>query len=305
MDTGARGIIAGVRLAFATAFATLLFAFAPARAEEPVYVNWTALLPALPSEAGNSGGPQPHCRKGTMRCVRRTIRRLSARERHFGCDHRAVFATTYRVLTQVMQRTMRADPNFFRDRRGIVFQVALFSEIYFRTLKAYRLGKEVPPAWSIALDAATGGDYQGVTDMLLGINAHVQNDMPFMLAAITLRDAEGRSRKDDHDAENAILDDAFSDVVHEVSDRYDPLTATETWRLSPASDYVLEMVRLWREGVWRNAERLVNAKTPEERQAVADQIHQQAALSARMIIASTPAPPGYRAQRDAYCRDQL
>jgi hypothetical protein len=283
----------------------LALAVPAARAEEPVYVDWTALLPAMPSEAGNTGGPQPGCRKATMRCVNRTIRRLRARQDHFGCDHRAVFATTYMTLTQIMKRTMKADPKFFRDRRGIIFQIALFSDIYFRTLKDYRKGREVPPAWQIALDTAASGDAQGVTDMLLGINAHVQNDMPFMLAAITLRDAKGRSRKDDHDRENRILDDAYDEVVARIARRYDPLVEQETTGLYPASDYVMEMVKVWREGVWRNAERLVNAKSDQEREMVAESIHQQAATSARFIVALTPGPPGYRAQRDAYCNDQL
>ncbi len=273
-----------------------------ARAAEPVDVPWTTLLPALPSPNGTTGGPQPRCRSGKLRCVRQTIRRLAARERHFGCDHRAVFATTYKTLTQVMLRTMKADPAFFYDRRGIVFQVALFSDIYFRTLTRYRLGQPVDDAWKIALDAAADGDVQGAGDMLLGINAHVQNDMPFMLAAITLRNAKGHSRKDDHDAENRILDDAFDEVAREVGRRYDPLATTILVGGSPVTDvFGAELVKTWREGVWRNAERLVNAKSAEERTQVADSIHLQAAVTAQSILAAARMPPGYRATRDAYC----
>ncbi len=275
---------------------------APARAAEPVNVPWTTLLPAMPGPNGNSGGPQPRCRSGKLKCVRETIGRLAARERHFGCDHRAVFATTYKTLTQVMLRTMRSDPKVFYDRKGIVFQVALFSDIYFKTLKRYRLGKPVDEAWKIALDAAGDGDVQGAGDMLLGINAHVQNDMPFMLAAITLRNAKGHSRKDDHDAENRILDDAFDEVAREVGRRYDPLATTILVGGSPVTDvFGSELVKLWREGVWRNAERLVNAKTAQERAQVADTIHLQAAASAQAILAAARMPPGYRATRDEYC----
>jgi hypothetical protein len=94
--------------------------------------------------------------------------------------------------------------------------------------------------------------------------------------------------------------------VREVARRYDPLTAWETYNLSPATDlFGVELVKLWREGVWRNAERLVNAKSDAERAQVAEQIHQQAAITADSIQASTQGPPGYRAQRDAYCKDQI
>lgn len=280
----------------------LLTTLALAVAAEPFNVPWTTLLPG---PAGGKGGPQPRCRKATLSCLSTVIRRLRARQDHFGCDHRAVFATTYLTLTRVMRRTMRADRHFFHDRRAILFEDALFAAIYFRTLKRFRLGRSVDPAWRIALENAAGGDLQGAGDMLLGINAHVQNDMPFLLAAITLLDREGRSRKPDHDAENRILDDAFGAVVRRVSGRYDPLTALERHDLSPATDvFAIELVKAWREGVWRNAERLVNARTAAQRRSVADTIREQAGATAQLIVVATQGPPGYRATRDAHCAEQ-
>jgi hypothetical protein len=285
--------------------AALAAAPAPARAEEPVYVDWTTLLPAMPGGAGAEGGPQPGCRRASMRCVDSTIRRLRRVRNRFGCDHRAVFATTYMMLTQVIKRTMREDPRFFRDRNWIIYQVALFSRIYFRTLRDYERGRPVPPAWRIALDVATKTDHQGAGDLLLGINAHVQNDMPFMLAGVTLRDPRGRSRKDDHDIQNRVLDDALDEVVRELARRYDPLISLQTTSITPASDvFGIELIKTWREGVWRNAERLVGARGDAERAQVAASIQQQAAATAEMIAAGTHGPPGYRAQRDAYCEGQ-
>ena len=72
----------------------------------------------------------------------------------------------------------------------------------------------------------------------------------------------------------------------------------------PADDVAgLEIVRQWRENVWRNAERLVNAKTDAERARIAADIQSYAADWARGIAA---APfPGYRATRDEYCAQQL
>ena len=293
-----RGLLLGVVL-------TLAFA-APAAANEPVFVNWTQYLPAMASPSGNTGGPVPHCRKATLKCFDWVIRGLRSRRDRFGCDHRAVFAQTYLKLTQVMLRTLRHQRHFFRDRRALIYEDVRFAQIYFNTLDLYAAGKPVDPAWQLALDHATSGDWQGSGDMLLGINAHVQNDMPFMMAALTLRDSKGRSRKQDHDAENAILDDAFDEVVKELARRYDPLIALETYDLSPATDvFGVELVKIWREGVWRNAERLVNAKTDADRAQVAQSIHTQAEATARMMEPGLMGPPGYRATRDAYCKDQL
>jgi hypothetical protein len=62
-------------------------------------------------------------------------------------------------------------------------------------------------------------------------------------------------------------------------------------------------VRAWRELVWRNAERLVNAKTDAQRANVARSIESTAALTARLIAAVRV--PGYGATRDRYCAEQL
>jgi hypothetical protein len=279
---------------------------APASASQDPNPPWPQLLPPRPLTDTTQPGPTPRCHKATMRCIDDTIRKMRKLRAGFGCDHRAVFATTYLELTKVMRSTMRKDPKFFKQKRALIFEDVSFANIYFKTLDTYAAGQPVDPAWQIALDTAAGGDGQGAGDMLLGINAHVQNDMPFMLAALTLRDAKGNSRKPDHDRENEILNDAFDNVVKEISRRYDPLTAYETHDLSPATDvFGIELVKGWRENVWRNAERLVNAKDETERAQVADSIHLEAQLSAELMQAATVGPPGYRASRDAYCAAAL
>src|SRR4051794_12234842 len=78
-----------------------------ARGAEPTDVNWPALLPAMPTQAGGTGGPQPHCAKATMRCIDTEVRRMRRLRRRLGCDHRAVFDTTYLTLTKVLRTTMR------------------------------------------------------------------------------------------------------------------------------------------------------------------------------------------------------
>jgi hypothetical protein len=63
----------------------------------------------------------------------------------------------------------------------------------------------------------------------------------------------------------------------------------------------LELVKGWREGVWRNAERLLEAKTPAERREVGESIETNAAAWAGLIAGGEMGPPGYRAQRDQFC----
>jgi hypothetical protein len=291
MGRGAFAIAAVAACAFVT----------PATASEPANVPWETYLPALPSSSAIQPHGVPNCRRASVRCIDVELRRLRAAQKRFGCDHRGVFATTYLELTGQLRDTLRARPRFFNDSKSLYIEDALFANVYVTTVNDYAAGRPVPAAWQIAFDTAKSSDVNAAQDMLLGINAHVQNDMPFVLAALGQRTRSGASRKPDHDKMNEILDAAYERVVRQIDDRFDPLMATTNARWTFADDYAgLEMVKQWREQVWRNAERLLAAKTDAERAQVADQIHQYAAGWAQMI-ANPLQVPGYRARRDAYC----
>lgn len=266
--------------------------------------DWSALLPALPSPKEPQPGPVPYCRKPSIDCVSTQARRLRELRDRLGCDHRAVFATTYLTLTRVLRKLVREQPDFIRHERYLYWQDALFADVYFNTVWAWERGADVPQAWRIAFETARNADVNAAQDMLLGINAHVQNDMPFVIAALGVRTPGGESRKPDHDAINEALNQAYQPVIDAVTSRYDPQVGTTNSNLTPVDDAAgLELAREWREAVWRNAERLLNAESTAEREQVAQQIEDNAAWWARGIAAMEQ--PGYRTQRDAYCEEQL
>lgn len=283
-----------------------LLAVPAAAAADPAYpgIPWTELLPPLASPNHPQPGPVANCRASSSRCITNEVRRLRRARDRFGCDHRGVFATTYMTLTRQLKRMLDSDPGLVRYPHYLYTEDALFADFYFRVLRAWDRGDPVPPAWGIALESAESGDYFGAQDMLLGINAHVQNDMPFLLASLGLRTRSGESRKPDHDAINSVLTEAYQPVVDAIRSRFDPSLDLTNPSQVPIDDVAgLEAVRGWRELVWRNAERLVNADSAAERSQVADQIQTNAALTANLISA-VPAV-GYGATRDAYCQSQL
>jgi hypothetical protein len=282
--------------------AVVAFASAtPASASQDPNPPWPQLLPPRQLSDRTQPGPVPRCHKATMHCIDGTIRKMRKLRARLGCDHRAVFATTYLLLTEQVRATMRRDHHYFKDNKWLIYEDTVFANYYFRVIKMYESGKPVPEAWKIAFDTAGTGDANGAQDMLLGINAHVQRDMPFVVATVGLRTRKGATRKPDHDVVNQILSDAYERIVSTIGARYDSLVTISNASWDPLDDFGgLEMVKGWREEVWRNAERLLDAKTPAERQQVADSIETNAATWARMI-AAPQVPPGYRATRDAYC----
>jgi len=272
----------------------------PVSASDDPNPPWPNLLPALPISDSTQPGPVPHCRDGTMRCVNGNIARMRRAVDRFGCDHRGVFATTYLVLTQQLRKTLQANPHFFHDTRWLIYEDTVFANYYFNAVSDYQRGLPVPGAWKLAFDNARRGDDNAAQDMLLGINAHVQRDMPFVVATVGLRTPSGATRKPDHDVFNKILNDAYEPVVEAIARRYDPAVSVTNAKWDPLDDILgMETVKAWRENVWRNAERLVLAKTPAQRALVVAGIEANATAWAHAI--ADVQIPGYRRYRDAYC----
>ncbi len=267
-----------------------LIAAAPAaQAAEPVHVHWESLLPQLVMR-GDGPGRLAECGRISIRCVDKVAAQLHARSAALGCDHRAIFPEIYARLTEQLRKAI-ATQGFFTSRRFLEQEVVLFKRFLDRSFD----GVFVPKAWQIAFDAWKQGDTVGVQDLLLGINAHVQRDMPYVVAAM------GLGAKADHDKVNEVLDAAFRPIVQEVTDRYDPLTQFAV-SLEPFTDVMgIELVREWREGVWRNAEALTAAKgDPRALSLVEQEIENNAAVTEQFI--ATSRYPGYGPTRDAYCR---
>ncbi len=278
-----------------------LVALAPAAQADHsgVTVPWTELFPPVPTEQ-TAEDASARCGEEGVRCLLRLERRLARLERGWGCDHRAVFATAYRLLTRQARLALERDSTIFDDPARLGYHAELFAELYFQWVAENNAGRPLPPAWQIAMDAAQNGDHNAVQDVLLAINAHVQRDQPFALAAVGLMLPDGRSGKPDHDRFNVILSRAYDTIAPEVGRRYDPMVSIADGGPSPLDDLTgTQLLALWREGGWRNAERLVNARDEQERQQVIESIELNAQLWAQSIAAFEQ--PGYRASRDAYC----
>ena len=279
---------------------SLVLAVAPgARAGEPVNVPWESMLPPVGTNVGALPKGLPECRHLRVACVDQAARRFGRLADRYGCDHRAVFARNYQILTQVLARYLRT-PGYFDDPRYIEFEAVLFERAYLAAMRIWDQDPmREPGAWRVALEAWHQGDTYGLQDLLLGINAHVQRDMPFVVAAAGV----GARRKPDHDRINLVLDAAYNQIVQMVNDDFDPTTGVIAPSFLPADDYFgLELVKAWRQGVWHNAERLLDAKTEADRRQVIASIESNAQTQAQLMAEPTP---GWGAQRDAYCRSKL
>lgn len=288
---------------------TLLVAFwgsaeAPAVASDPIFIGWSALLPAWAySFTPNS---QNACTAGRPSCVPQTISTMNRRFAPLAksCDHNAVFALAYLRTTQEYARTA-AKPKAFDDVAWVNHEDAVFAQFYFQAFDSYAKGRlaQVPQAWQIAFDAAKKHTVTGVGDLLLGMNAHVNRDLPFVLAGIGLVAPDGSSRKPDHDRINAMLNRVVGPLLTEEAKRFDPTIDDAKTPYGISYTALMQVLVAWRETAWRNAERLVAAPNPTAQAAVAQQIESYAATTARSLVLadSYASPLSSSDARDAYC----
>jgi Family of unknown function (DUF5995) len=294
----------GSRLALLTLVLFALALPASAVAEDPPFVGWTSLLPGLSVPYDETSAND--CVAGRVKCVDQTIREMTKRFEPLAssCDHDAIFALTYLRVTEEYRRTVE-DPTFFDDTPFVNHEDIVFARYYFAAHDAWTAGRirEVAPAWRVAFDAARDRAVSANGNLLLGINAHVQRDLPFVLYSIGLVTPDGTSRKTDHDRVNQILNRVTDDLIAEIARRFDP-TIDDGNLPTTLDDLVLfQAIVSWRETAWRNAERLALAPTAEARERVAQEVEGYAAAQAKAIRTATQYPPllGGRAARDAFC----
>lgn len=272
-------------------------------ADDPPFVGWSALLPslALPYDPASPDD----CIAGRSQCVDKTIREMTRRFDPLAssCDHNAIFSLTYLRVTQEYRRTI--DEPFFDDTSFVNYEDTVFAHYYFAAYDSWAAGRteNVPPAWRIAFNAAAQHTVSALGDLFLGINAHVQRDLPFVLYSIGLTAPDGTSRKPDHDRVDEILNRVTDPVIAEIARRFDPTIDDTNLPTMFDEATVFQVIAAWREKAWRNAEALAAAPTPAARDLVVAQIENDAASEARMIVASTAYLPltGGSASRDAYC----
>jgi len=293
----ARVIIIALSVALSVSAAT------PAAADPP-FVGWSATIPALTYQYEPTS--LDDCVSGKPSCVARTIRQMQNRVTPLSqsCSHRAVFALAYlRTTEQYLNFSQK--PGFLRDPAFVNHQDVAFAQMYFDAYDDFAAGRisRVPPAWRVAFRVADGKQVNGMGDLLLGMNAHVNRDLPFVLAAIGLTMPDGSSRKLDHDQINIMLNHVVEPLINELGARFDPSIAVAPTPFGLGFTGLMQTLLVWRELAWRNAELLVAAPTEAARDVIAAQIEASAeATGTALMAASRYLPPlQTTVSRDSYC----
>lgn len=275
---------------------------ASARSEAP---TWKDVAKTLSDEVQPSSANP--CNRGEQLCVEIVLAEMLRRMGPLAatCSHHAPFGATYAIVTQQFSNGW---PFTLRDPSYIGHLDALFARDYFAAYDRWKRGaKGVAPAWQVAFDAAKAKSVTGLGDMLLGMNAHISNDLPFVLERIGLTSADGTDAYDDYTLANQVLADVQNVAIDAVAQEFDPAVAdVSVPALFVGREGFVALIGTWRAEAWARAQQLLSATTPAERKAVADDIRAAANTRALLIRAATSYAPGLTSTtaRDEHCRAQ-
>ena len=259
-------------------------------------------LSGLPSANAHEPTSKRACFVGEPKCVKFVIKKMERRYRPLArqCDHNALFALTYLRTTETFLDTL--DEVSYNDPAAVIWEDALFAEYYFRAYDAYHSSVgEVPPAWEVAFKAAQNRSVSGSGNLILSFNAHIQRDLPFVLYELYL---QGRPVSYfDHTQANEFLQKV--NVLQELALKFEQTIDDDDLPGQEDDRERFQLIAQWREGAYRNFERLRDAETDVARAQVAAEIEAYAAQSAELLRQAFSYLPGTdSSQRDAYCTQQ-
>jgi len=269
---------------------------------DPWFVNWAAALP--PGYLGVNTDSSDACVAGRIACVDKVARRLKQQVSVLHCNHNAVFSLAYERTTEKVAAVERAQPAFFSDNPWLNHYDVTFADMYFSAWNSWQSNGTAPPAWALAFQTADQKSASGAGNLLLGMSAHVNRDLPFALYAIGLVAPDGSSRKPDHDAVNEILNMVITPLLDEIAAKYDPNVRVVPGLPESLDDFLtFQALPEWRQEAWQNAVALANAPNAAARAGIANGIEQAAVIKAQSLLALTRYNPPVTtsAARDAYC----
>jgi hypothetical protein len=205
-------------------------------------------------------------------------------------DRRAIFLTLYGVVSAEMRA--RVAQRTFRDNDWVHRYAVAFANLYRQALDNYESGRmaDVPKAWRLCFDAAARGTGLVLQDMFLGVNAHVNNDLPLALSLVKI-DPDRPQRYADHAAVNGVLGSVTERATQRIAALYAPGIAA----LDDCAGQLDELTTLFsldvaRESAWDAAVSLANARNSFERDLSGKLIAGRAAVMARLLLSPSTDP---------------
>lgn len=212
--------------------------------------------------------------------LQKMIRQADTWEKSADC--RYIFLRCYSMMSTNMVAAIRAGE--FEDCEWVATLIQRFAAYYFKALTCYeRNPLESPAAWRQAHQAAQYQKLHVLQYLLLGVNAHINYDLPLALYDClcqewtNLDETQRQSRQKDHETVNVIISKTTDAVQDTVVEPLAPLMAVVDQALGRVDEWILsQMIGGWRHDVWTVAIRMLEAPEFATRETIRKEQEQKA-----------------------------
>jgi len=179
-------------------------------------------------------------------------------------DRRLAFHATYLRTTRAVAAALRAGA--FADTDWVDRWDVAFAQLYLDALDADRRGEPVPAPWAVAFGAAKRQpEVPAVRHVLLGMNAHINYDLPqALLAVISDKEFDDLAVRAAREADHRRIDDVLDEQVGAEDAELQRLVPARTWQdalLQPLNRMATRrFLHEARAKVWANALQLSLAR---------------------------------------------
>lgn len=201
-------------------------------------------------------------------------------------DLRGVFTTAYLQITQSIGAAIEED-SFENSVWGQQYLIC-FANLYREAILNYEKGdiEFVPKSWKRAFDLAKQKNGFVIQHLILGINAHINHDLALALHEVSI-DPDRNDKYKDHTDVNIILEKATDGLKQSVAEKYAPILKRLDQGLGTIDDEITAFsIPKAREHAWSMAIALTSAQTDMEKRIIQRSLDEQAAVLARLILAS-------------------
>lgn len=201
-------------------------------------------------------------------------------------DLRGVFTTAYLHITQSIGAALQE--NSFKNNSWSRDYLVAFANLYREAILNYEQGnsQQVPKSWKISFNLAKNDDGYIIQHLLLGINAHINHDLALALHQVSI-DPDREEKYQDHTDINIILEKATDSLKRNVAEKYAPILKRLDRGLGTVDDEITAFsIPKAREHAWSMAIVLTSSPTEFEKNIFRKSLDDQAAVLARLILAS-------------------
>ncbi len=186
------------------------------------------------------------------------------------------FIDAYRRITkEVLERKARGE---FENPDSMQKLDLAFADRYYRPLNAYLEKGEKRRPWKTYFEYVERDNSQPVIELLLGINAHINADLPAVLRETGYED------RGDFDRVNQALGNAMAPILRRLASERRDFFSAATYVFRPAAWLGLRKIKSWRKDAWRNSRKEIKQQkldelTEENAERTVEMMHEFGPLS--------------------------